>query len=450
LGRLRARGEAPIESYLSNPIDVEQELRPLREAVSRLHAGARPDTAVRPTTLRVARQKWVSAGGRLDGFMDREIRALCGDEESATDPRFVLALSVLGRVHTRRLWLEGLVAQYLLAWRRMDEPATLERLLQDSVRAFRGRSARIARCQTNPGRLFSPESAAWLAEQILEQRADVTATLAQWTIPPSGGLGRATWEAVVRGWGDRVVRAGTTLSSAAAAEAFDYLKGTLLTSELITPAAAGRALSALVLSPVLDRDPALIDAVRGYILESPRFGDPRLPGNRGNWAACEAAAVHKVASWFSKQDLDFFFRVALPSHEDPHGRRKFWDRYLHQVVDCLVVLSSEDDRRIRAHTSERLHYARATGAPGVSAFLMRFRGATEFIVIEFSKPGNAIRIHDAEEFERQVGGMRAKRSFHVSDDLKRNGSTLTTFNHTLYWADTVAAFLAQRGIRRSA
>lgn len=450
LSRLQARGEAPVESYLSNPIDAEQELRQLHAVVTQLRARSRPDTLVRPTTLRSARQKWAGGAGRIEELTGREIRALCGDEETATDTRFVLALAAHGQVHTRRLWLEGLVAQYLLGWRGMQEPAALEHVLQDAVRAFRGKSARIARCQANPARLFSPEAAVWLAEQILEQRASVTATLAQWAIQPSGGLGRATWDAAVRGWADRVAQAGPGLSSVAAAEALEYLTGTLLTSDLVTPAAAGRALSAMVLSPVLDRDPTMIDAVRGYVLESPRFGDPRLPANRGNWAACEDAARHKVASWFSKQDLDFFFRVALPSHKDPHGRRKFWERYLHQVIDCLVVLSPEDDRRIRAHTSERLHYARATGAPGVSAFLMRFRGATEFIVIEFSKPGNAIRIHDAEKFERLVGGMRAKRTFHVSDDLKRSGSTLTTFNHTLYWSGTVSAFLAQRGIRRSA
>jgi hypothetical protein len=449
LDRARARAEAPIESYLTAEIDAERELEPLRAALARLKARARPDVAVRPSTLRIARARWLDGEGSLDRLTGREIRALCSDPDIATSPAFVRAVAERGVLATKRTWLEGLITQYFVAWRSMADPSAMERLLADAVRRFDGRSGRIRRCQQEPRRLFSDEAARWLAQQLLDDRRAPEEGLATWEIAPSSGLGKATIGAAVREWADRIERAGQRLSPQDALAQFDYLATSLLRSDLVGVADAGLALCAIVLSPVVDREVELVDRIRGFVLESRRFGDPRLPANSGNWDSCGKPTRDKVASWFSKQDLDFFFRVALPSHQDPHGRRRFWERYLHQVVDCLVLLSSDDDRRLRSHTTERLHYGRTIGKQDVSAFVMRFRGASELLIIEFSRPNNAIYVHDAAQFERVTGSLRSRRQFSLDDHLKRKAAGTETFSHITGWQERMAEFLRRHNIRRS-
>ena len=83
---------------------------------------------------------------------------------------------------------------------------------------------------------------------------------------------------------------------------------------------------------------------------------------------------------------------------------------------------------------------------------MRFRGARGVVVVEFSRPGNAAYVHDADLFDQHVGGLRASR-YQVathSKGLKSQTSMLTKYNHTDSWHWRVANELTRFGIRRGA
>jgi hypothetical protein len=450
LGQARARAEAPIDSYLAQGVDVERELAPLREAIAKLKARARQQVPVRPSTLRMAVAKWDGGPGTLDAFTAREIRALCGESRIATSPAFVRAIEGRGDLWERRTWLESLIAQYAAVWRSMDTPDALERILADAVRRFSGRSARIGRWKAAPNQLFSPGAADWLAEEVVTAHGSTLAACDSWEIAPGSGLGKAVLNAAVGRWAQKIGRMGTALSAPTALAEFEFLRSELLVSKLVAPQAAGQAISAIVLTPSMEPGGQLQERVQAYVLESDRFGDPRLPANSPNWGFCEQAARDRVASWFSKQDLDFFFKVAMPEHQDVHGRRRFWERYLPSIVDCVVMLSPLDHHRLRSRTPERLQYGHTTGTNDVSAFAMRFRGATELLMIEFSQPGNALYVHDAGGFDQFVGSLRSRRhTAHVSRHLKNLNSYLAKFSHHQNWQHAVSQFLYQHGIRPS-
>jgi hypothetical protein len=446
LRRLQSYADIPIDNNFGSEPDVERLLTPLRVAMAKLLAHSNTSAIVRPNTLRVAREKWINQKN-LDSLTKREIRALCTDSAIATSHQFVAGLLTRGDLSKNRLWLESLIVQYLTDWRTMEKPEVLEHTLAVAVQEFTGRSNRILQCNPIASNLFSGSAADWIGTHFLNAPGPVNNVLATWGIAPESGLGQASLNCAVRIWTDYIIRTGSRLSVPEAVERFEYLTQTLLVSNFVGDSEAGQAISAMVLSGATDEDPAFADRIRAFALESPRFGDPRLPGNTGKWSFCDRKARDKVASWFSKQDLDFFFRVAMPERSDRQGRRVFWERYLHQVVDCVVLLSKADELRLRSRNTDRLEYGQTTGTENVSAFIMRFRGATDLLIIEFSRPNNALYVHDAVKFDRLVGNPRSRKTFNLDLELKHRGAFLNRLPHTSSWEYTVADFLRNYGIR---
>jgi fermentation-respiration switch protein FrsA (DUF1100 family) len=146
----------------------------------------------------------------------------------------------------------------------------------------------------------------------------------------------------------------------------------------------------------------------------------------------------------------FFFDFVIPDRRDPHDRKAFWLQYLDLVEDSRVALSSSDRYRLRAQTTGPLTYANITDSMEVSAFLMRFRGKEEIVVVEFSRTGNAVYIHAASEFARVLGSLRGTEFRISSDHGLKHFSRLQKFNHMQpneKWQREVRNFLAAMGVR---
>jgi hypothetical protein len=81
---------------------------------------------------------------------------------------------------------------------------------------------------------------------------------------------------------------------------------------------------------------------------------------------------------------------------------------------------------------------------------MKFRGREETVVVEFSKPGNAIYIHAAPVFAKTLGTLRQS-EFRISSERGlKHASRLEKFNHIQpneKWQREVRNFLAGLGIR---
>lgn len=428
---------------LGEALDSGEVLAPLFDEVIRLEATVRRDRSPAPSVVAEARRRWVTSEGRLDDLTAREIRALCGESEIATQPAFVRALATIPDLPARRQWLERLADSYLATWRTMAEPERLEALLRTSIDGFSGRSATIARYRQGGDHLFSSQAPLWLATRVLDDRRTVASVLDEWRVPVAGGLGQATANATLDVWTERFQRAKHTARGAEAFDWFRLLTEEILVSPTLDPARVGRALSTLILWDQTQEDESMRVPLEAFLLADPRFGDPRLRKN--HWDMVEAAARQRVIAWLSRKDLVFFFDFVI--RYDPHGRKDFWLRYIDQVVDSRVALSELDAWRLRNEVKEKVSYSIATAGNDTSAFLMRFKGTQDILCVEFSKSGNAMYVHDMDKFVQWNGGIRQSR-FHVRNDLKSFASATTKFDHRGNWEADVRAFLSRTGIRR--
>lgn len=445
LDRLRQAASNDAFGRLSTRIDGDTELGPLRVEVARLAGRDSSLKAVSHSLIEEARRKWTNSKDGLDPLTSRDIRALCADPEISTQPAFVRALQRNGKLASNRQWLERLIQSYFAKWGAISSQEQFEGVLRNAVWAFAGKSPDIVRCMTHRESIFSPDSPTWLAKQALSRRLAPDAVILEWKIPAAGRLARAVCNASVDEW----TKAFTRERDRGQAEIADchYLLNDLLGSALLEPASIGRALSEVILWDVTSANEEFREQLEQFLLDDARFGDPRLPANAGNWSAFSQTAKARVIAWLAKRDLLFFFNLVIDS--DPHHRRDFWLNYIDQVEDSNVALCHEDEMKLLRATrkEDRGRYARIIGAEGVSAFLMRFRGAKGLVFVEFSETNNALFVHDREKFDAHIrNGIRAE-SFRIIGDLKRS-TAIARISHMANWRDKVRIFLAQHGIRR--
>lgn len=443
LDRFRAAARAPIAGGLDQPVVPDDLLAPFIEATVELEQTARADAApLSRSTLAEARDAWAAGEGSLGHVTSRHIRALCWDTDTATSPEFVRAMARRDDLAKNRRWLEGLVECYLAQWRAMPQPYALEDVIHRALARFTGRSDRLAKYKPVAKQLFSADAPKWMAQAIVSERRGIEETLEEWRLEQSSGLGEAVATATVQAWTDRFIIERRSLHSGMAFGAFRQLTQELLTSSLVAPAAIARAMSAMILWDRVEADDRLRQALIDFLLEDPRFRDPRLPNRNTIWDQCEPEARQRAIGWLAKGDLLFFFQFVI--RRDPHGRRDFWLRYINRAVDAHVALFPDDAYRLRAEVKDKLSYAQIPGGQ-TSAFMMRFKGATgDILCIEFSEIGNALYIHDADRFNETFGGIR--RSHYTIGQLK-HFSNIDKYSHIGPWESKVQAFLARRGIR---
>jgi hypothetical protein len=145
-------------------------------------------------------------------------------------------------------------------------------------------------------------------------------------------------------------------------------------------------------------------------------------------------------------DLLFFFNLVIGDRDEGHERREFWLPYVKHVVDSNVALSYEDRARVGSQMTQKLTFSQASGGQHTSAFLMRFRGTSDFIAIEFSRIGNALYVYDTAAFLSRGRDIRTA-TFVVETDLKNRAEAIAVFRHNGNWRWKVRAFLSRHGIR---
>jgi hypothetical protein len=327
----------------------------------------------------------------------------------------------------------------------MPEPHVIEEVLRKAVTGFMGRSERVDRYRLVAEDLFSKDAPKPLAASIISERGGIDATLDEWKIDRASGLGEAVANATVDEWTRRFNEAKSTARGTSALGWFRQLTEELLVSPLVGPDSIARAVSALILWDQSEHDERIHELLKRFLLDDPRFRDPRLPNRNPLWDLCVPEARQRAIAWFAKRDLTFFFEFVI--RDDPHRRRHFWLRYIDRAIDAHVALSDEDAYRLRAQVKEKLSYSKVIGGQA-SAFLMRFRGlGQEILCVEFSKPGNALHIHSADAFVRRFGSIRRPR-FELRDELKNQNTLLEKFTHRVgTWQYNVTNFLARLGIR---
>lgn len=443
LARLRATERSQFGGTLAVTLDGDHAIGGLLEALVLLERA--PAREMRPSrsTLVEAKTAWAAARGDIERLSGREIRALCWDIDTAVNPAFVRAVSEHPDLMQTRRWIEGLVLAYFSKWRTMQDAETLELLLRKAVGAFPRNNPRFDLYRRVVASLFSADAAKGMGSTIVARHYSTAEFMHSWKIDPASGLGEAIANEAVNKWQQKHEKENHALRGELALPWIRQLTQGLLSSSMVGAAALTRAVSTLILWDQCEKDPQIQEAVRTFLLEDPRFRDPRLPNRNANWDLCAEAARQRVVGWLAKGDLLFFFKFII--RDDPHHRRDFWLRYIDQAVDASVAVSEEDHIRLRAQVKEKLVYSRVDGA--TSAFLMRFRGASkDFLCIEFSETGNALHVHDADAFVTRFKSIRRPR-FNLSSDLKNEATLFKKFSHFQSWQYRVQSLLSRYGIR---
>jgi hypothetical protein len=452
LSKLRAYPSVVEALPLASAVRPDFELRDLVAAVERLKSD-QGNTARRvpdSVSVQAARHKWINTGRDLTRLNSREIRVLCWDSATALDPAFADGLTHHPDFRRKRIWIEGVISAYFSTWRQMRDPEKVETLLRDVIRSYGGVGEWMSRCRQHADEVFSNRAAQFLAVRTRSGSKQVQETLNEWNLSHSAGLGPAVAVAIVEDWSACFKRDAARLSGDQALQRLKELTEGLLTFPTITNEVFGKAIS-----DVLVCDKVLVwenvqKFLKTYVLKHSRLGDPRLPINAAKWNVISAEGRRRFVSWLAQDDLLFFFDFVIPDRNDPHDRKAFWLEYLDFVEDSRVALSNSDRYRLRSQTTGALTYANITDSMDVSAFLMKFRGREEFVVVEFSKPGNAVYIHAAAEFTRVLGTLR-RTEFRISSERGlKHPSRLEKFNHiqpNQKWQREVRNFLAKMGVR---
>lgn len=442
----------PVVGTLDEPLDPTQATSGLRAGVEELAAARanHPLRAVTQATLDRALVRWEECRPDVPALGARYIRALCTHLPMLGDEQFLRGVWAHPEFSRRRRWVESLLGLYESAWRPDEHADLIETLLRDALARPDAQSARLNAIRPVASRFLSAGAARWLAEDVVERRATVQEALTYYSVPADTALARAVANEAVRAWAGRLGEQRAMSSGVRAL--LEYGLHGVANAPAVETGPLVQAMGQ-VISWLPDEDDGVVSALRDWLLADQRFGDPRLPANQPKWAVVSAVARERMIRWLAKGDLLFFFDFVMPPGRNPHGRKEFWLEYIDLVEDSAVALSPIDVQRLRLSVTEKLRYATAQSpASDVSAFIMRFRGHSKFVVAEFSQSGNAAYIHDADRFDALVGGMRA-RHYHVATTnkgLKSQQAMITKYSHIDGWQYRVHAELRTLGLRRRA
>jgi hypothetical protein len=453
LTRLRSHPNIIERLPLASHLDADRELATLRStAEAIINARNKPTpTSTDANSLIQARQAWLACRGKLDSLDRRQIRILCWDKVTALSPAFIDALIRRDDLPRKRVWIEGIISAYFADWRSMPQAAKLETLLRNTCESFKGNSVWLANCRKFSNQIFSDRAAEFIGYQVVKSEFRIMPVLEQWSIPQANGLGPASARAAVE------IAIGLFLEDSLQAKPQKVIENLkcifegLLSFPTLESVTFGKAIRDIILSKAADTSTEVQSFIKEYVKKHPHLGDPRLSVNTAKWNAVGEEARRKFISWLAQDDLLFFFEHVIPDGDDPHDRKRFWLQYLDYVEDSCVALCFEDKRRIRRETFERLSHSDISDSWDVSAFVMRFRGTKDIIVVEFSRPNNAIYIHGTETFQRVVGHFRTSRfKISTSGGLKDRSSHIERFSHiqpNSRWQSEVRNYLASLGIR---
>jgi hypothetical protein len=421
LGALRQlTAEAQVIRHRATlpPVNGEQACVQLSGVLQRLRQKREVMKLDRPKlSVEAVWSEFVASRHDLNALDGLQFRALCSAEETALRPEFVAALAKHPEKLKRSRCLYGMVSSYFAEWRTMKNPDSVEGLLM-SVFARHDVKNPVVQKWLASTALFSGKGADFLSEEICADQKAVDDVLRQHYVGPLTKLGMSARASAARSACEYLRRAEVRRDNEWSLRYLQWVTEKVL-SDLTLPDAFSEAVSSLILSDSAKRSEGFQRALRSYIQNHKRLGDPRLRESARNWRPIAPEAAQRYLSWLARDSIIFFFNTILPNNSENQRRKDFWLRYHDRIKDFQVAVSEADVWRIKANqkSTDLLYYSRVTH-PTTSAFLMEFEGyGGHFLVIEFSETGNAAYIYKIADFESRRLTLRTPR-FEVKNHLK--------------------------------
>lgn len=355
---------------------AEARLAPLVKVIEALGQDRPAKPPVCPDTYRAQWRDYLD--GRRGNLETRAVRFLCWESDIATDKRFHDYLGSNGS-DLRSRALQGLVHSCHGRWSKALFDSGIPPRIGARIRQFASANRIIRRWQSASGTILGPQGPLLFADQLLRSRIPVKDLCKEWAIDHQAKYVLEAVTAAAEAWR----RAGTSSEGGA-----EYIFQEVVLWEGWPLDEFKEQIGRAINHTAAENGTSSIEILKRLILSDARLRDPRLPANKNNWAGVATEARDLFISWLSAADIEFFFEHVLPSGADPHGRKKFWLRYVGQLKRSRPLLCDEDLARLRVTMPSWQEHAGSYGRiSGVtSAFLLDF-GA--LLVVEFSRVGNA-------------------------------------------------------------
>jgi len=416
LQRLSAENELIRQRAAHPPVDGQRACHGLNGAIQKLREKWTTVKFDRPKANALSVWAEFAAVGyntnELDGL---RFRTLCSSEETALRPEFVEALSRSPERLMRSRCLYGMVNSYFSNWRLMNNPDAVERLLISIFARYDGKNSVVRKWEERKA-LFSDQAATLLAEEIWSGRKAVDEVLKIYYVGPLTKLGLSTRAAAAISASEHLRQQEQSWNVEWALSYLRWITESVL-SDLTLPDAFSYAVSSLILCDSAKRSDAFQRALRSFIQNDKRLGDPRVRETSLNWRTITSEAAQRYLSCLARDSIIFFFNSLLPNTSENRRRKDFWLKYQDRIKDFQVAVSEDDALKLRAsrQSPELLSYSHVDH-PTTSAFLMKFEGyGGHYLVVEFSETGNAAYIFDFAAFESKRVSLRTHRF-----DLRRH------------------------------
>jgi EH_Signature domain len=407
-------------------VDADKRLASLAEAKLQAPTSSRREQALG------AWEAWKSGSGTVPKPVI--LRTLCWEPGVVADERFRPFLGALRPLRARTL--QALVPTYLRLWREGGDAAPeLSAAIRDGLAALAKPRGVVARWREASGQLFGDRAAEAFANEAMNQRKTVRSRVEE--------LSLATDTEFASSAAGRLLKLAT--SGVRGVDEVNWLLDELLPqdSPIAGEAGWGPALSNLILNESLAAHERTRERILDFALRDLRLGDPRV--SSVPWHPIGEKATREVIRWRSSEDLRFFFDLVMKGKPDHQGRHRFWQKYVDGVTRSLIVLSRNDEdrlrRRLRDLETRGRRFAQITGTNLTSAFVMEF---ADTVIVEFSEAGNACYVYQEGKGKDPIPWQASTVDLRVLKNPKRAKTRLI---HGQRWEHDFASSLARRGIR---
>lgn len=399
-------------------VDGQQACHQLSRTIKRLRDQLSIIKLDRPTlNVETVWAQFATSGYSLTALDGLQFRALCSSEKTALRPEFIAALTRNPEKLMRSRCLYGMVNSYFSEWRDIRNASQVEGLLMSVFASYGDRNPVVKKWRTN-GMLFSERAASFVANLICQDREAVDEVLNGFYIQPLTRLGRAVRDLAAEAARKQLLELEKDHDNEWSLTYLRWMTESIL-SDLTSQDAFCNAINSLILSESAGRSESFQRALRHYVQNHKRLGDPRVRESSLNWRKIAREAAQRYLSWLARDSITFFFNTILPNNSENRRRKDFWLRYHSHIKDFQVAVSEADIWTVRANkaNTELLYYSHVAH-PTTSAFMMKFEGyGGDFLIVEFSEKGNAAYIFRFDDFEARGVNLRTHQ-FYLRSHLK--------------------------------
>lgn len=326
-------------------------------------------------------KKWENVKNSSDALelSSYEVCRLCQHPTSAADPIFYRYLARKQYSPSTKALL-GLISSYHARWRSLTigNRRSIEDALEGFLRTYRGPSKVLLMWQERLDQIIGPEAPVRLGKILADERADPH----PFAIASALHTNTEFWFETLSQAAEHIVHRIERVPISQ----LEYLTRALFGDSGMPNSRVKELLAKAILSGRCDADETARSLIISFALGSTEFGDPRV--HQAGWVGIEAAR-ERFISWLSREDIKLFFDLVIDRSSDRQGRKPYWLTWLPQLKRTRVLLSRDDQDRVRLRLRKQNEQIPSYGlldAPDTSAFLLDFGSV---VIVEFSKSANA-------------------------------------------------------------